>query len=115
MASVLTAKGGRGGETKRPILVIAQQQHGREVYRVDSAAAHDLLRTLGLLVKKRGPDYPVIVLLDWNSPVSGIFDVPAIASKAGFKNVRVFVFDSRDKRYMSEIRSEPGVPFSENP
>lgn len=85
MASVLTAKDGRGSETKHPIVVIAQQQQGHEVYRVDSVAAHDLLRTLGLLVKKRGPDYPVIVLLDWNSPVSGIFDVPPSHLKLALK------------------------------
>jgi biopolymer transport protein ExbD len=99
----------------KPIVVMVQISQGHLSYKVNSKTAQDLLRTLGQLLEVRGQDYPVVVLLDWDSPVSQIFDVPGIASKAGFKNVRTFVFDSHDEKYMSEIQVGAGVPFSTNP
>jgi biopolymer transport protein ExbD len=112
---VASAAQDKSSSALKPIVVMVQLSQGHLNYKVNSRTTQDLLRTLGQSLEERGQDYPVVVLLDWDSPVSQIFDVPGIASKAGFKSVRTFVFDSHDEKYMSEIQVGAGVPFSTNP
>ncbi len=100
---------------RKPIVVMVQKEQGHLIYKVNSRIVRDPLRAMGEALEKQGQDCPVVVLLDWDSPASQIFDAPAFASKAGFKNIRTFIFDSRDKRYMSEVEVKQGVPFTVDP
>jgi biopolymer transport protein ExbD len=94
--------------------VMVQKVQCRVTYKVESKPVGDLLRAFGQLVEQRGEDYPVIVLIDWNAPVSQLFEVERTASKAGFKSIRSFVSDS-DKTYMSEIKISKGIPYTTDP
>jgi len=94
---------------------MVQKEQERVIYKVNSRIVRDPLHAMGEALEKQGQDCPVIVLLDWDSPISQIFDAPAFASKAGFKNIRIFIFDSHDKRYMSEVEVKQGVRFTVDP
>ncbi len=64
--------------------------------------------------EKRGADCPVVALINSNVPLRAVLDVPGEASKVGFKNIRVFAFES-EQGYMSEITLGKGVPYSTAP
>lgn len=97
------------------IAITVQQIKARAVYKVNSRIANDLLRELGDLALKRGRNCPVVVLVDSSAAIRQLFDVEMIADKAGFKNIRTFIYDPANKTYMSEIRVVRGVPFSTHP
>jgi hypothetical protein len=100
---------------RKPVVLMVQREQEHIIYKVNFRIVRDPLRAMGEAFEKKGRDCPVVVLLDWDSPVSQIFDAPAFASKAGFKNIRTFIFDSRDRRYMSEVEVKQGVPFTVDP
>jgi biopolymer transport protein ExbD len=109
-----------GGQEKpsgaqKSIVVMVLKTPRRVVYKVNSRTVRDLLRALGQQLEERGQDCPVIVLVDSDVPIRQIFDVEITADKAGFKNVRSFVYDPDNKTYMSQIQIVRGLPFSTNP
>lgn len=99
----------------KAIVVMVQEVHGRVTYMVDSKPTPDPLRALGIQIEQRGEDWPVIVLLDWNTPLWAVDETEKIADKAGFKNVRSFVFSAERRDYISEIKFGRGILFTTNP
>src|SRR6266568_7191401 len=51
-------------EKRRPIMVAVEAVHGRATYEIDANPApdKDVLRSLKVLARRRGTDYPVVVL-----------------------------------------------------
>lgn len=78
------------------------------VYKVDSETVVDPLRGLGKAVEKYGQDLPVICLIDSRLPIRLTGEAPALAGKAGFKNVRTFALDHLSGK-VSEIKLGPWV------
>ena len=74
----------------------------------------DLLLLLSRLEQERGPNYPVIALIDPHLPIEEIWSIDGTTGKAQFVNVRFFVY-FRETDKMSEIRQMPAVPFSMTP
>jgi len=68
---------------------------------------------LSQLLKSRGADYPVLVLLDSKASMNDL-SASLILSKVGFTNVRKFVV-YRDTGYMTEINFGPGIPITHDP
>ena len=73
----------------------------------------DVIEGLSELLRERGSDYPVIVLLDSRANVADLVS-SGIASKVGFTNIREFVV-YRDRGIMAEINFGPGIPITDNP
>lgn len=78
------------------------------VYKVDNETVPDPLRGLGKVVEKYGEDLPVVCLIDSRLPIRLTGEVPALAGKAGFKNVRTFALDHVSGK-ISEIKLGPWV------
>jgi hypothetical protein len=83
-------------------------------YKVDSQPVADLLLSLSRLEKERGPNCPVIALIDPRLPIEEIWNIDGTAGKAQFTKVRFFIF-FKETGKMSELRQMPAVPFSTNP
>jgi hypothetical protein len=79
------------------------------VYKVDNEAVSDPLRGLGKAIEKYGEDLPVVCLIDSRLPIRLTGEAPALAGKAGFKNVRTFALDHVSGK-ISEIKLGPWVP-----
>jgi len=99
---------------QKPIVVVVEHTKAGLRYKVDSQSVADLLRSLSVLEQERGPNCPVIALLDPDVPLEWIWGVDGIAGKAQLTNVRVFAH-FRDTGQMSEILLLPAVPYSTNP
>ena len=110
----------RGGQvpvdTQKPIVIEVHRTQGHLVFNLepDPAPGKDLLWGLTALVKQRGPDYPVVALVDDDAKISDIDQVPGIAAKAGFANTRTFVVNPRTGR-MAEIKFCTALPISKTP
>lgn len=74
----------------------------------------NLLRILDLVYDERGPNSPVIVLVDPHISFTEIWDFDGVADKAQLKNVHYFVFNPETK-VMTELKWGPTVPYSNNP
>ena len=103
-----------GGEGQKAIVVIAEGTNGHVSYKVDSQPVKDLLLSLSRLEERRGPNCPVVALIDPRLPIEEIWSIDGTAAKAQFTNVRFFIF-FRDTGKMSELRQMPAIPFSANP
>jgi hypothetical protein len=101
-------------QDEKPIVIQVESMQGRPRYTIESKPAEDLLRELGQLVRRRGEECQIVVLIDWNLPLRTVTNTELVVSKAGFRNIRSFVFGDKTG-YMSEIKFGPGVPFSMNP
>ncbi len=65
-------------------------------------------------VEQRGRDYPVVALVDDTAKINDIEQVPGIAAKAGFTDVRTFIVKNKIGM-MAEIKFFPAVPISKIP
>jgi hypothetical protein len=101
-------------DSQKPIVVIAEGTKGHVAYKIESQPVADLLLSLSRLERKRGPDCPVIALIDPRLPIEEIWSIDGTAGKAQFTKVRFFVFFNETGK-MSELRQMPAVPFSTNP
>jgi hypothetical protein len=101
-------------DSQKPIVVMAEGTKGHVAYKVESQPVADLLLSLSRLEKERGPDCPVIALIDPRLPIEEIWSIDGTAGKAQFTKVRFFVFFNETGK-MSELRQMPAVPFSTNP
>jgi hypothetical protein len=103
-----------GGGGQKTVVLMAEGIKGRVSYKVDSQPVTDLLLSLSRLEERRGPNNPVIALIDPRLPIEEIWSIDGTAGKAQFTNVRFFIF-FRDTGKMSELRQMPAIPFSTNP
>lgn len=100
--------------SQKPIVVMAEGSNGHVTYKVNSQPVADLLLSLSRLEKERGPNCPVIALIDPRLSIKEIWTIDGTAGKAQFTKVRFFIFFN-DTGKMSELRQMPAVPFSTNP
>ena len=115
LARPLQAQQSQSAQPKqKPIIVVVERTKAGLQYRVDSQPAKDLLHSLSVIERRRGPDCPVVALLYPRVPVEWIWGIEGIAAKAQLSNVRVFVVFP-DTGKMSEVRLLPAVPYSTNP
>ena len=101
-------------DDQKPIVVMAEGTKSHVNYKVDSQPVADLLLSLSRLEKERGPNCPVIALIDPRLPIEEIWNIDGTAGKAQFTKVRFFIF-FKETGKMSELRQMPAVPFSTNP
>ena len=101
-------------KASKAIVVMVSKTQGTVTYEVESKVAKDPLQALGELVEQRGEDCPVVVILPWNATFREEYDLEVIASKAGFRNTRSFLYNP-DRGFMREIKWGPSIPFSTNP
>ncbi len=102
-------------KNEKPVALVVEKKQGRVTYKVDSKPAKpDLLYILNQVRNQRGPDDPLVVLIDSRVPMDEISNVGGVAGKAGLKNLRFFVFNRETDR-MAEIKFGPGIPFTTNP
>lgn len=78
------------------------------------APGDNLLRLLDLVEEERGPDSPVVVLVDPHISFAEISDFDGVAGKAQLTNVHYFAFNP-ETRFMAELKWGPTVPYSTNP
>ncbi|MGB8495486.1 MAG: hypothetical protein WCE53_13885 [Candidatus Acidiferrum sp.] len=121
IATLFLGSGGEGvpqdrshPQPKKTITVLVKKTQGRVSYEVESKAVSDPLAPLGELLKQRGEDCPVIVILPWDATFREEMDMEVIASKVGFKTVRSFLYN-RDRGFMVEVKWGPSIPFTTNP
>jgi hypothetical protein len=96
------------------VVIRAELIRRRIVYTVNSKpAVPDLLRVLNLVREERD-DCEVVALVDDNSPIEEIGTIDGVAGKAGFSNVRFYVFN-KDSGTMSAVQFGPNIPYSSNP
>lgn len=99
----------------QPIIILAEMRNGRVAYKVDSKPAlPDLLRVLNVMGDQLGRDCQVIALVDSRAPINEIGNIDGTAGKAGFTNLRFFVFN-KEAETMGTIQFGPTLPFSANP
>jgi len=99
---------------QRTIVVTVNKAREEVSYEVDSKPVQRLLDSLGGLVSQRGEDCPVIVILPRNASFRDESDVEIMASKAGFKNVRSFLYTA-ENGFMTEIKWGRSIRFTTNP
>jgi len=107
-------EGAPNADTPTPVVIMAEGTKGHVAYKVDSRPVADLLLSLSRLEKERGPNCPVIALIDPRLPIEEIWSIDGTAGKAQFTKVRFFIFFDETGK-MSELRQMPAVPFSTNP
>lgn len=114
--SVALAVGSQQPSIKAPIIVEVRRTHGQLVLTLkpNPVPGKDILWGLTALVKERGTDYPVVHLLDDNARISDIDQVPGIAAKAGFNNIRTYIV-RRDLGRMVEVKFCEALPLSATP
>ncbi len=110
---------GKQGQNTPPTVVEVDKTPRGVAYKVDGqradlTATTSLLYLLNRVCEKRGPNAPIVVLLDPRVPIDQIWNVEGTAGKAQLNNLRYFVLD-RDTQKMSEIKWGPAVPYSTNP
>lgn len=110
---------GRVGEAPRwdqaVILKLAKTEAG-VAYRVNATTVAGSSEATRLMARGRTKAKWAAILLDSKLPVSYGREAPILARAAGFKNVGVFVYGSRQmgRRYMRELSFGPKVPFSKS-
>jgi hypothetical protein len=103
----------------QPLVVSVQIVKGTRVYRVNRKVVEDtrdnsLLTNLERAASERGLDYPVIVLVDVEAPLSEVGKLETALDKIDFKHRRLFVGDF-ETSVMNEFHWEQnGVPFPAN-
>lgn len=108
------SKGASQADNHKAIVIMAEGTRDHVAYKVDSQPTANLLLSLSRLEEQRGPNYPVIALIDPRLPIEEIWTIDGTAGKAQFTSVRFFVY-FRDTDKMSELRQMPAMPFSTNP
>ena len=101
-------------QPEKTVTVMVKKTQGRVSYEVESKVVTDPFAPLGELLKQRGEDCPVIVILPWDATFREEMDIEVIASKVGFKTVRSFLY-KRDTGFMVEMKWGPSIPFTTNP
>jgi hypothetical protein len=103
-------------QTAHPIVVSAQMQDGTLVYRVNGRRVEDtrqnsLLTNLANVVRTRGVDVAVFIIIDVRAPFSEVGKLETALDKADLKHRRLFVSDFRDAT-MNEIHwDETAIPI----
>lgn len=117
---VLNPKGSRAAtQNATPFVMYMNKTQRGYTYKVSPKPKgykpdDNLLRILDLIEDERGPNSPVIVLVEPHVSFTEIWDFDGVAGKAQLKNVHYFVFNPESK-FMAELKWGPTVPYSTNP
>src|SRR5579862_3588891 len=95
-------------QNSKPIVVMLGKSHGKLTYVVESKSVPDPLRGLGEQVEKRGEDCPVMIYFSPNVTFEDETDLELTAAKAGFKNVRAFIY-TPEKHIAQELKWGPDI------
>jgi biopolymer transport protein ExbD len=101
----------------KQIVVTVGTRHGKNLqYGMESAtySSSDLNYALAELALQRGKDCQVAVVLDADAPIGDIQEVPAMAVRAGFTDIRVFAHWPKTGN-MAEILFGPVQKYSKHP
>jgi len=101
--------------TSHPVVVSSRIENGSLVYRVSGKRVEDsvensLLTNLGNLVKARGTDIPVFVVIDIRVPFSEMGKLETALDKADLTHRRLFVSDFQSGT-MTEIHFDRAIPI----
>jgi len=101
---------------QKPIVVEVHRPRGQLAFKLepDPAPGKDVLAGLSMLAGQRGPDYPVLGLVDDNAKISDLDQVAGVAAKAGFHNIRTFIV-RHGIRKMVEVKFCAVLPVSTSP
>ena len=101
---------------RNPIVVEVHRTEGRLTFKLEPnpAPGKDILWGLSMLVEQRGPNYPLVAMVDDRAAIQDINQVPGIAAKAGFNKTRIFIV-KRETGMMAEIKYCMAIPISSNP
>ena len=96
-----------------PSIVVLVEMHNHALaYSINGTAAREPLRALATLWSKETQDIPVSILIDVRATFLQLGEAEGIVSKAGFPNVRKFIFNSQN-RITSSITYGPSLPLKE--
>jgi hypothetical protein len=99
-----------------PIAIVADYSQAGTSYAIDSkhVSLGQCSRILGDMLKKRGRETPVVVLVDERISFQRMQELKGVVDKAGASAARYFVFGA-DRARMQQINLGRGVPYSLNP
>lgn len=103
----------------KPVVLTARVENGSLVYRINGKRVEDsiensLLVNLGNIVKTRGTEVPVFIVIDVRAPFTEIGKLGTALDKAGLTHRRFFVSYFRDGT-MNEIHwDDTSIPIPRN-
>jgi hypothetical protein len=103
-------------QTAQPVVVSAQMRGSALIYklnnrRVEDSRENSLLTNLGTVVRTRGVDVPVFIIIDVRASFAEVGKLETALDKAGLMHRRLFVSDFSDKT-MNEIHwDETAIPI----
>jgi len=101
-------------QAEKVVVLTVKKLHARLSYEVDSKPVTSLLDTLGQLVERRGEECALVIVLPWEATFKEEYEVEVMASKAGFKRLRPFLYNP-ERGFMAEVKYGPSIPFTTNP
>jgi hypothetical protein len=102
--------------TVQPVVVSARVKDGDVIYRVNGKRVEDsrknsLLTNLGDILKSRGNEVPVFIVIDVRARISEVGKLETALDKVGLIHYRLFVSNFRDN-VMNELHwDETGIPI----
>ncbi|NOS71597.1 MAG: hypothetical protein HOP33_16935 [Verrucomicrobia bacterium] len=101
----------------RPVVVEVKFQNGKASYEIESRSVRSelFLEALGVIIRRRGREARVIVIVDSRNPISTLDNARGIVSKVGFSEVHYFVMSAETQRMAEITLDHPAVPYSLNP
>ncbi len=100
----------------QPLVLSARMGNGKLIYsldgkRVEDSVRNSLLTNLGRIVRGRGTDFPVWIVIDVHAPFSEVGKLETALDMSDLTDRRIFVSDFTD-RVMNEIRwDERAIPL----
>jgi len=102
--------------TLPPIAIVADYSQSGISYAIDSkrVTLGQCLRILGDMLRERGSQAPVVVLVDERISFQRMQDLKGVVDKAGASAARYFVFGA-DRSRMQQLNLGRGIPYSLHP
>lgn len=104
----------------QPLVLSARLENGKLTYRLNGKVVEDsvqnsLLMNLGRIVRTRGTDFPVWIIIDVRAPFSEVGKLETALDKSDLTQRRIFISNFTD-RFMNEIHwDERAVPLPKIP
>jgi len=100
----------------QPLVLSVQMEKGKLIYKLDGKQVEDsvqnsLLTNLGRIVRARGTNFSVWIIIDVRAPFSEVGKLETALDMSGLTRRRIFVTDFADQ-FMNEIHwDERAVPL----
>lgn len=108
-----------GERTNKPVVLTDRMEHGSLIYRIDGkrvedSAENSLLVNLGNIIKTRGTEVPVFIVIDVRAPFTEIDKLGTALDMAGLTHGRFFLSRFSDGT-MNEIHlDDEAIPIPRN-